>query len=57
MKDAAGEIILKKGEPIITKYERILPEAFNSEVLYAFLFALAGVVSIWAIEKAAEIKS
>jgi len=57
MKDAAGEIILKKGEPIITKYERILPDAFNSEVLYAFLFALAGVVSIWAIEKAAEIKS
>lgn len=57
MKDAAGEIILKKGEPIIMKYERILPEAFNSEVLYAFLFALAGIVSIWAIEKAADIKS
>jgi putative membrane protein len=57
MKDAAGEIILKKGEPIVMKYERILPEAFNSEVLYAILIVLAGVVSIWAIEKASEIKS
>ena len=57
MKDTAGEIILKKGEPIVIKYERILPETFNSEVIYAILFALAGIISIWAIEKAAEIKS
>jgi putative membrane protein len=57
MKDAAGELIMKKGEPIIMKYERILPDAFNSEVIYAILFALAGIISIWAIEKAAEIKS
>lgn len=57
MNDAAGEIILKKGEPIVMKYERILPETFNSEVIYAILFAIAGIISIWAIEKAAEIKS
>lgn len=57
MKDAAGEIILKKGEPIVMKYERILPEAFNSEVVFAILFAIAGIISIWAIEKAAEIKT
>lgn len=57
MKDTAGEIILKKGEPIVMKYERILPEAFNSEVIFAILFAIAGIISIWAIEKAAETKS
>lgn len=57
MTDTAGEIILKKGEPIVMKYERILPDAFNSEVVFAILFAIAGIISIWAIEKAAETKS
>lgn len=57
MKDAAGEIILKKGEPIVMKYERILPDTFSSEVIFAIFFAVAGIVSIWAIEKAAETKS
>ena len=57
MKDAAGDIILKKGEPIVMKYERILPETFNAEVIYAILFAIAGIISIWAIEKVAEVKS
>ena len=57
MKDAAGDIILKKGEPIVMKYERVLPEVFNSEVIYAILVVIAGIISIWAIEKAAEIKS
>lgn len=57
MTDAAGELILKKGEPIIMKYQRILPDTFSSEVIYAILFAIAGIISIWAIERAAEIKS
>ena len=57
MKDAAGEVILKKGEPIVIKYERILPELLNSEVIFAAVFALVGIVSIWAIEKLAMKKS
>lgn len=57
LKDAAGEWILKKGEPIIMKYERIMPESFSSEVIFAILIALAGILSIWAIEKAAAVKS
>lgn len=57
MQDAAGEIILKKGEPIVMKYERILPESFSPEVFYAILFTIAGIISIWAIEKAAAVKS
>jgi putative membrane protein len=55
--DQDGHMILKKGEPIVVKYERIIPEVFNSEVIYAILFAVAGIISIWAVEKAAEIKS
>ena len=57
MKDAAGEVILKKGEPIVIKYERIFPEVLNSEVIWAIVFALIGIVSIYAIEKLAQDKS
>lgn len=57
MTDAAGIMILKKGEPIVMKYQRILPETFSMEVIFAILFAFAGIISIWAIEKAAETKS
>jgi putative membrane protein len=57
MTDAAGELVMKKGEPIVMRYERYLPDAFNNEVLFALAIAVAGIVSIWAIEKAAEMKS
>ncbi|MCD4694619.1 MAG: DUF368 domain-containing protein [Bacteroidales bacterium] len=57
MKDQAGELILKKGEPIVMKYERFIPDTFNTEVIIALLMTLAGILSIWAIEKAASIKS
>jgi len=57
LKNEMDEIILKKGEPIVMKYERILPEAFNMEVVLAIVFMIIGIISIWAIEKAAAIKS
>lgn len=57
LKDAAGELILKKGEPIIMKYERIMPDSFSGEVIFAILIAIAGILSIWAIEKLAAVKS
>ena len=57
MTDAAGDLVMKKGEPIVMRYERYLPDAFNNEVLLALAIAVAGIVSIWAIEKAAELKS
>ncbi len=57
LKDELGELILKKGEPIIMKYERVLPEAFTNEVIFAILIALAGILSIWAIEKLASEKA
>lgn len=57
LKDAAGELIMKKGEPIIVKYEKVMPEAFNTEVILAILFVIVGVASIWLIEKFAETKT
>ncbi len=57
LKDEVGEIILKKGEPIVMKYERILPDTFNTEVILAIVFAAVGILSIWAIEKATIMKS
>ncbi len=52
--DELGQIILKKGEPIVTKYERILPPSYDSEFWFALFFILLGVLSIWTIELLAK---
>ncbi|MBE9480740.1 MAG: DUF368 domain-containing protein [Bacteroidetes bacterium] len=54
--DELGNHILKKGEPIVVSYERILPEAFNSQFFIAIGFIILGILSIWIIEKSAETK-
>ncbi len=54
LKDTAGELILKKGEPIVEHYSRFLPESFDQQVIFAIVFAILGIVTIWAVEKAAE---
>ncbi len=55
--DAAGNHILKRGEPVIVTYQRFWPESFNSQTLIAIAFIIIGIISIWAIEKAAERKA
>ena len=57
LKDELGELVLKKGEPIVVQYQRYLPDTFNAEVIYAILIALAGIVTIWIIEKVAAVKT
>lgn len=52
--DLAGNPILKDGEKIIQSYERFIPQAFNTEVIVAIVLMLAGIASIWLIEKLAE---
>ncbi len=54
--DELGNQNLKKGEPIVVSYERILPEAFNSQFFIAIGFIILGILSIWIIEKSAETK-
>ncbi len=51
-----GEKIIIKGKPIIAKFERVMPEAFNIEVVFAIAFIIAGILSIWIIEKLAKIR-
>ncbi|MCB0805106.1 MAG: DUF368 domain-containing protein [Bacteroidales bacterium] len=57
MKDAAGDFILKNGEKIVVQYQRYVPDSFDQEVIFAILIALVGIASIWAIEKAAALKT
>ena len=54
--DNAGEMLLKRGEPIVSHYQKFLPEVFNMEVFLAILFAIIGIISIWLIEKVAAEK-
>ena len=54
--DNAGELILKRGEPVISHYQKFIPEDFNLEVILAIVFAILGIISIWLIEKIAAEK-
>jgi len=55
--DGLGNQILKKGEPVIVAYRRYWPETFDTETIIALLIIILGIVSIWAVEKAAEKKA
>lgn len=52
-----GEILLKNNEPVVARYQPILPASFSSEVIIAILFIIAGIASIWLIELAARKKA
>jgi len=45
-----GEVIIRKGEPVINGYQKILPDAFNGEVIFAFVLILIGIGCIWLLE-------
>lgn len=55
--DEFGNQVIKKGEPVIFQYARYLPENINREVILAFIFAIAGIATIWAVEKLAGQKT
>jgi len=52
MLDAAGERILKGGEPIVERYMMAAP-VINTEFFIAIFIMLVGIASIWIIEKQA----
>ncbi|MCD4737459.1 MAG: DUF368 domain-containing protein [Bacteroidales bacterium] len=52
-----GTILEQYGQPIAEKFINYLPESLNLEVIYAIALMVAGIISIWLIEKAAKIKS
>ncbi len=50
MQDELGNRILKNGEPIISGYQRFLPDSLSSDVLIALGFIALGIASIWITE-------
>lgn len=55
--DAFGEVIMKKGMPVVERYKPVLPDSLSGEVMLAVVFIILGILSIWLIEWAAKKKS
>jgi putative membrane protein len=54
-KDALGNYITKaNGEHIIQGYQWKIPDNLSSEVLIAVMIMIAGIISIWIIEKSVQ---
>ncbi len=52
-----GEILLKSGgDPVVIGYEKYLPQQFDNEVIISILLVLTGIITIWVIERYAEVK-
>ncbi len=55
--DAIGNFITKAdGEFIVQGYQRFIPGKLDAQVLIAVLIMAAGIISIWLIEKYAQVK-
>ncbi|PKP54252.1 MAG: DUF368 domain-containing protein [Bacteroidetes bacterium HGW-Bacteroidetes-1] len=55
--DQLGQTVVKAGKAVVEKYVVILPETFGIEEMIAILLMLAGIISIWIIEKTAKSNS
>lgn len=53
----AGEFVLKGTEKIVQGYKMVIPDTMNTEVLYATLFMIIGIVTIIVVEKLATNKN
>lgn len=52
--DAAGKLVYKNGEVVITHYTRYLPDEFGTAFWITLGCVVFGIISIWAIEKMAK---
>lgn len=52
MLNSTGEVLMKKGEPVVARYEMAWPTLDTSFFIAVFIM-LAGIASIWIIEKQA----
>jgi hypothetical protein len=53
--DASGNPILRKGKKIVEGYDMFIP-GYSTEVVWAILIILIGILTIWVIEKMADEK-
>jgi len=51
--DEFGNLITKEGEAVVVRYERFIPQSFSTEIIIAIAVILFGIISLWAVEKAA----
>lgn len=56
LRDTAGELLLKKDGTQMVRYLPTFPDTFDNIVIFACLFMLAGIITIWAIEYLASRK-
>ena len=55
--NALGEILLKSGgDPVVIGYEKYFPQQFDIEVIISILLVITGIITIWGIERYAEMK-
>ena len=52
--DEMNNQILKHGEPIVSGYEKYLPQTMDTQVILAVVFVIIGFASIYLIEKLAD---
>lgn len=51
--DEAGNFVMKNGKKIIQGYDRFIPDSITSEIWFAIIWMIIGVISIYIIEKTA----
>ena len=52
-----GEVLLKSsGDPVVIGYEKYLQQQIDSEVIISILLMLTGIITIWVIERYADLK-
>jgi putative membrane protein len=52
--DSMGQILQRKGENVVLKYDRYIPDTLNTETLLAIALAIAGALIVIGIEKRAS---
>ena len=52
----AGELILKKGEPIVSGYEWYVPDFSDTNTLIGIAFIVVGALALWLLERAVGIR-
>lgn len=52
-----GDILLKSGgDPVVIGYEKYFPRQFDNELVISILLMITGIITIWAVERFAEVE-
>lgn len=52
-----GDILLKSGgDPVVIGYEKYFPRQFDNEFVISILLMITGIITIWVVERFAEVE-